>query len=163
MMEARIGGWLDLLSMGRIEIEEVFRLYSWIESTLDDEDHIAMLPLLDEAVGFWRSMRRFAAARIEKEAPDVWDRFEDHVDHDRVGELRRAARVLGAERLEPVVFEAGAADLALGRLAAKFEARRSRSDVHQPGRAKLARAERELDCRRRMVAEARSILGVPPR
>jgi len=162
-MEARICGWLDLLAMGRIEIEEVFRLYAWIESTLDDEDNIAMLPLLDEVVGFWRALRRFAAARLGKEAPDAWSRFEDHVDHDRVEELRRAAQVPGADRPEPVVSKAWSADLALGRLAAKFEARRSRSDVHQPGQARLSRADRELDCRRRMVAEARSILGVPPR
>ena len=122
-----------------------------------------MLPLLDEVVEFWRALRRFAAARLGKEAPDAWSRFEDHVDHDRVEELRRAAQAIGADRLEPVVFKAWSADLALGRLDAKFEARRFRSDVHQPRRATLARADRELDCRRRMVAEATVILGVPQR
>ena len=149
---------MDLLGMGRLEIEEAFRLYALIESTLDDEDHARMLPCLDETVEFWRTLRRFAAARIGSEHPYAWSLFEGHVDHDRVEELRQDAQVSGAEALGQVFAEARLADRALERLEAELEARRSNPDAYQPQPAILARFDRDLAGRRRMVKAAGQLL-----
>ena len=149
---------MDLLGMGRLEIEETYRLYALIQSTLNDEDHARMLPCLGETVEFWRTLRRFAAARIGFDHPYAWSLFEGHVDHDRVEELRQGAQLPGAEALGQVFAEARLVDRALEQLEAELEARRSKPDVYQPKPAMLARFDRELEGRRRMVKTASQLL-----
>lgn len=53
--------FLDLLTVGRIELEACCNLFALIESTMDDDGILALLPALGDVINFWDALRRLAA------------------------------------------------------------------------------------------------------